>query len=159
MVNQNHYLSASDITRLPEIHDKHQFNENAVRVTRRLSDGTGLQRLGIHLVRLQPGKESTQFHTHDANEEFLYILEGEGVADIGEQTINVGRGDFMGFPTGSSAHTMRNESDSDLVYLMGGERNLPDVVHYPRINRSMIKSEHTRKYIDWDALHDIGPGR
>jgi len=148
-------LSAADIAAFPEVRRQHQFNSNAIRMTRTLSDRTGMKRIGVHLVRLAPGRESTQFHNHDVDEEFLYVLSGRGIAEIGDATFEVGPGDFMGFPQLSSAHSLRNPFEQDLVYLMGGERNPHDVVHYPRIRRSMIKNAGTKKYVDWDYLHDV----
>ena len=138
---------------MPEVERRHQFNDNAVRLTRTLGEATGMQRIGLHLVRLPPGRESTQFHYHDADEEFLYILSGRGIADLGEQSFEVGPGDFMGFTAPSPAHSLRNTGTDDLVYLMGGERNINDVVHYPRIRRSMIKSDGRRTWVGWDDVH------
>lgn len=148
-------LPASEIAKLTEVRRQHQFNPNAIRMTRTLSDRTGMQRIGVHLVRLAPGRESTQFHNHHVDEEFLYVLSGRGIAEIGDATYEVGPGDFMGFPQNSPAHSLRNPFDEDLVYLMGGERNAHDVVNYPRIRRSMIKSAGRSKYVDWDHLHDV----
>ena len=76
---------------VPRLH-RHQFNDNAVRMTRPLSDTVGMKRLGIHLVHLQPGHESTEFHYHDADEEFLYVLSGRGIAEIGDERFEVGPG-------------------------------------------------------------------
>jgi len=150
-----HLLRASDIAALAEVRRQHQFNANAVRWTRTLSDATGLERIGLHLVRLAPGTESTQFHYHDADEEFIYVLHGRGIAEIGDEQFEVGAGDFMGFPTPSPGHLLRNPFEQDLVYLVGGERNAHDIVHYPRIRRSMIKGHGPRRYVDWDDLHPV----
>lgn len=148
-------LRAVDIMQLPEVARRHQFNENAVRLTRTLSGATGMQRVGIHLVRLSPGRESTQFHYHDADEEFLYVLSGRGIAEIGDARYEVGPGDFMGFPSPSPPHTLHNPFAEDLLYLVGGERNANDVVHYPRIRRSMVKSAGKRMWADWDHLNEL----
>jgi uncharacterized cupin superfamily protein len=148
-------LSAATIADLPARRHVHQFNSNAVRLTRTLSDVVGLQRLGVHIVRLEPGRESTQFHYHDADEEFLYVLSGRGVAEIGEEKFEVGPGDFMGFTAPSKPHTLTNPYTEDLVYLMAGERNPHDVVHYPRIRRSMLKRPDRRRWVDWNDLHDV----
>ena len=45
----------------------------------------------------------------------------------------------MGFSALCTAQ-LHNHSDVDLVYLMGGESAAVDVVHYPDIARSMVKS-------------------
>ena len=148
-------LAGAAIAAMPERAHVHQFNDRALRLTRTLSDAVGLERIGIHLVRLPPGMESTQFHYHDRDEEFIYILSGRGIADIGEATFEVSAGDFMGFPAPSPGHLLSNIFEDDLVYLMGGERNAADVVHYPRIRRSMIKSHGARRWADWDDLHEI----
>ena len=139
-------LTAANIAAIEPVRHVHQFNERAVRLTRTLGERTGLQRIGIHLVRLPAGCDSTQFHYHDADEEFIYVLEGRGIAEIGEQRHEIGPGDFMGFPTPSPAHNLHNPHEADLVYLVGGERNACDVVHYPRIRRSMLKSPRPRSW-------------
>ena len=148
-------MHAADVDALEERTRQHQFNDNAVRLTRTLGTEVGLQRVGLHLVRLQQGRDSTQFHYHDADEEFLYILSGRGIAEVGEESFEVKAGDFMGFPAPSPAHNLHNPHEEDLIYLMGGERNVVDVVHYPRINRSMIKSHGRRLSVDWSNLEEL----
>ena len=152
------HLSAQQISQLEVKTVQHQFNDNAIRQTKTLSDPTGMQRVGVHLVRLAPGRDSTTHHYHDADEEFVYIVSGQGIAKIGDEEVAVGPGDFMGFAAPSPAHSMRNTSDEDLVYLMGGERNSTDVVHYPEQERSMIKSDGKRLWAYWQDLH-IPPPR
>jgi uncharacterized cupin superfamily protein len=146
-------LRRAEIEALAEHRHVHQFNDAAVRLTRTLGTVAGLERIGIHLVRLPPGCDSTQFHTHSADEEFLYILDGRAVAEIGDGAWEVGPGDFIGFPAPGPAHNLRNDFDEDCTYLVGGERNPLDVVDYPRIRRTMLK--RPRRYVDWDDLHDL----
>lgn len=157
MSNTPHLLRAAAIAELTEHAHQHQFNDNAIRHTRNLGDALGLSALGLHLVRLTTGHDSTQFHTHDTDEEFLFVLEGRGIATIGEQQHDIGAGDFMAFPAGSLPHSLHNPFAEDLVYLMGGDRNPSDVVHYPSIGRSMIKSAGRRRWVDTDALTDVPP--
>lgn len=45
-------------------HSVHPLNENAVRLKRSLGDATGLTQLGVHLMTLMPGHESTEYHRH-----------------------------------------------------------------------------------------------
>lgn len=148
-------MTAAEIATLPERRHRHQFNDNAVRHTRTLGEGVGLERIGLHVIRLEPGRESTQHHYHDADEEFVYVLAGRGIAHIGDESFEVGPGDFMGFPAPSPAHSLANPFDEDLVYLMGGERNPVDAVHYPRIRRSMLKTRGRKRWVDWDQLFDV----
>jgi hypothetical protein len=63
-------ITAAELAAMPERSHRHQFNDNAVRLTRTIGEAVGLQRIGLHLVRLPPGRDSTQHHYHDADEEF-----------------------------------------------------------------------------------------
>ena len=142
---------------LTETTSTHQFNSNAVRHVKTLTHLAGLSRLGLHVVRLTQGNESTEHHSHDNDEEFLIVLEGRGKAKIGDDAFDIGPGDIMAFPCGSPAHSMSNPYASDLVYVMGGERNKNDVVHYPRLRRSMVKTADRRYWSDWDDQHELPP--
>jgi len=51
----------------------------------------------------------------------------------------VGPGDFMAFPTPSLPHHLKNPSDQDLVYLMGGENRELDIADFPRRSKRMVK--------------------
>jgi uncharacterized cupin superfamily protein len=85
----------------------------------------------------------------------MLILAGQGQAFIGEERFAVGPGDFMGFPAPSPGHGLHNDSTTDLIYLVGGESNPADVVHYPWIKRTMIKSHGRRVWADWADLHEL----
>jgi len=148
-------LRALDIESMTESVNVHQFNNKAIRHTRSLGDKLGLSTLGFHLVRLKAGDESTEFHLHHMDEEFVYILSGSGVAEIGDEFHEVGAGDFMGFRQGSLPHTMRNPNDEDLVYIMGGTRSDFDICDYPRLNRRMYRVDGIKKYVAMDDLHDV----
>ena len=148
-------LKAEEIAAMAETVNIHQFNDKAVRHVRALSDSLGLKHIGVHLARLESGSESTQFHFHHCDEEFLYIIDGKGIAEIGDQQHEVGPGDFMAFGQGSQPHTLRNPFDEDLVYLMGGNRSELDICDYPRINRRMYRINGNKQYVDLENLHDV----
>ena len=95
-------LKVSD--RKPESAFSHPLNPNSEMHWVPLSDAAGLERTGVHLVRVPPGKESAIYHSHTAEEEWIYILSGHGTAEIGDDEHPVGPGDFMGFPTPSVGH-------------------------------------------------------
>ena len=133
----------------------HQFNPEAIRHARALSDLTDLKRLGVHLVRLEQGYSSSEFHFHDGTEEFVYILSGRGIAEIGDERCAVEAGDFMGFTAPSAPHNLENPFDEDLVYLVGGERAQADVVHYPRADRTLIKQGRRRRWLKTSDLNDL----
>ena len=157
--NAKHLVRRTDLEATQETRTQHQFNDAAVRFSHTLGAQTGLERIGVHLVRIEPGHDSTTHHFHDADEEFIYIISGTGKARIGDETFTIAAGDFMGFPAPSPAHSMHNPStnDTDLVYLMGGERWASDVVHYPDLERSMIKSHGRRYWASWDEFEELPP--
>jgi len=99
----------------------------------------GLERTGISLGRVEPGKESFAYHSHEREEEWVYILSGTATADIDGAEHSVGPGDFIGFPTPSVAHHLRNTGSEPLVYLMGGENRDCDVATFPALGRRMVK--------------------
>jgi uncharacterized cupin superfamily protein len=115
-------LTAADIDALAEARIRHPLNPDSDVRLRPLSEIVGMQRVPLTLARIPPGQESFAYHAHEADEEFLYIVSGRGRAEIGDEMVEVGPGDFMGFATPSLAHHLTNPYDEDLVYLMGGER-------------------------------------
>jgi len=143
-------VRASEIAAMTEKEYTHPLNANAVRQTRTLGDIAGLGNLGVHLVRIEPGRETTEFHFHHAEEEFLYILSGRGIAEIGGEETEVGPGDFVGFPASGPAHRMRNPGPDDLIYLMAGERRFGDVVDYPRKGKRALKVGGHIKIVDME---------
>jgi uncharacterized cupin superfamily protein len=132
-------VRAAERAGLPEESYVHPLNPRSQIHGFSLSDAAGLSRVGVHLVRIPPGKESFIFHAHHGEEEFIYILSGRGIAEIGDEEHEVGPGDFMGFPTPSVGHHLRNPFAEDLVYLSGGERHAMEVAEYPRLGKRMVR--------------------
>ncbi|MEA2780370.1 MAG: hypothetical protein QOK29_1914 [Rhodospirillaceae bacterium] len=93
------HLSAAEIARTPEVHVRHPFNPNSDVYLRQLARPVGLKRVALTIARIPPGRESFIYHCHERDEEFLYILSGRGRAEIADEVVEVGPGDFMGFPT------------------------------------------------------------
>jgi uncharacterized cupin superfamily protein len=117
----------------------HPWNPNSEIIGTRLSTLVGLQRTGVSLVRIPAGKESFIYHSHYREEEWIYLISGRGVAEIDYEEYEVAAGDFMGFPTPSVAHHLRNPYDEDLVYLMGGENLDVEIGDFPRLGKRMLK--------------------
>ena len=145
-------LSAEEIAGLEETKVVHQHNSNAIRQTRSLTDLLGLEDIGVHMVRIEPGHDSTTFHTHHYDEEFLYIISGRGIARIGGREQEVGPGDFMAYGKQSEAHCLHNSFEEDLVYPMGGNRNEVDVCDYPDLNRRQYRLSGEREFVDMEHL-------
>jgi len=103
---------------------------------RKLGDAAGLTDFGINLVRLPPGKWSSQRHWHAAEDEFVWMLEGEVVVaeDDGDHVLRPG--DCVGWKAGvANGHCLQNRSDRDAVYLeIGSRRPETDACDYPDID-------------------------
>ena len=67
----------------------------------------------------------------------------------------VGAGDFMGFPTPSVAHHLRNPFDEDLVYLCGGEIRDLEVAEYPRNQLVLIRRGDEAHVVPSSAVRKI----
>ena len=120
------------------MHFRHPLNPNSDAHFFRLSRPTGLQRAHVNLLRVPPGKEAFILHRHSVQEEWSYIVEGEGTAQIGEEKFKVTAGDFIAFPLNGKAHTIVNTGTTDLVYLTGGEDTPRDIGFFPTANKIAV---------------------
>jgi len=109
---------------------RHDVDAGARRRMRVLHAPTGLVRQAVYFAEVARGDRSTAFHTHERTDEWVFILSGTALVDVGEDRFEVGPNDFMGHPAGGAPHVM--EALTDLTYLMGGMIDAADVVHYPR---------------------------
>ena len=118
----------------------------AARVRHRLGDAADLTDFGVNLLRLPPGTWSSQRHWHAAEDEFVYILEGEVVlvTDVGEETLRAG--DCAGFKAGiKDAHHLQNRSPDDALLLEVGSRKDEDAGEYADIDMRFSPDGYTRK--------------
>jgi uncharacterized cupin superfamily protein len=118
----------------------------AARVRNRLGEAAGLTDFGVNLLRLPPGTWSSQRHWHTAEDEFVYVLEGEVVlvTDAGEETLRPG--DCAGFKAGDEdGHHLQNRSQADVVLLEVGSRKADDAGDYPDIDLRFSAQGYTHK--------------
>jgi uncharacterized cupin superfamily protein len=107
----------------------------ASRRWRALGAAFGLTQFGVNLVELEPGAWSSQRHWHSAEDELIYVLEGELVlvTEAGEQVL--GPGLVAGFPAGEpNGHHLVNRSGTVARFLAIGSRIPGDECTYPDID-------------------------
>jgi uncharacterized cupin superfamily protein len=93
------------------------------------SGGTGI---GCTWHEVAPGRAAYPRHFHTANEEAVYVLEGTGTLRIGDDTVVIAAGDYVGLPVGPEhAHQIINTSDAPLRYLAFSTMNDVEIVGYP----------------------------
>ena len=102
----------------------------------KLGDAAGLDQFGVNLLRLPPGQWTSQRHWHTAEDEFVWVVEGEVVlvTDEGEEVLRPG--DCAAFKAGvANGHHIQNRSDREAVLLEIGTRDPQnDGCDYPDID-------------------------
>lgn len=93
----------------------------------------GMQRVGFNHVIVPPGRRTSWPHCESAEDEFVFVIEGEPDAWIDGVLYRLAPGDAVGFPAGTGiAHTFINNTGQDVRLLVGGERSRDDNrCHYP----------------------------
>ena len=117
----------------------------------RLGDAVGLDQFGVNLLRLPAGAWSSQRHWHTAEDEFVWVVEGEVVLveEDGETVLRPG--DCAGFKAGvPHGHRIENRSDREAVLLeVGSRRPTEDACDYPDID--MILPKGADRYFHRDG--------
>lgn len=131
----DYLVRTSDLGSSEEMHVSHPLNDRSEIFMTRLSDRTGLSHLGISMARLPAGRESFALHVHTVQEEWIFVLSGEGRVRIDDHELVIRAGDFVGFPPNGPTHLVRNTSDADLVYLQGSDRRDGDRGRFPELGR------------------------
>lgn len=106
-----------------------------------------LTQFGVNLTRLKPGAMSALRHWHEAEDEFVYILEGEAtlIEDGGETRLKAG--ECAGFKAGvANGHHLVNKSQNDVVYLEIGTRAQREHAHYPDDDIEFIRDGKDFKF-------------
>jgi uncharacterized cupin superfamily protein len=101
------------------------------RAVRELGEALGLTRIGVNLVCLQPGKESSMRHWHTHEDEFVWVVEGELVLRTGAGEQLLGAGMCAGFAAGSDdGHQLLNRGPAPASYLVISNRDAADTAYY-----------------------------
>ena len=116
------------------------------------SDAAGLTQFGAFVETLEPGATSSQRHWHEAEDEFLYMLEGEitVVEDAGEYVLVPG--EATGWKAGDpNGHQLMNRADVPATYLIVGTRAKDDRCHYTQIDMVYARTGDVSGYTHRDG--------
>jgi uncharacterized cupin superfamily protein len=99
----------------------------------RIGPQVGARDLGYSYDVVPPGKRSCPFHSHRAEEEMFFIVQGEGTLRYGSETRRIRAGDVICCPVGGpeTAHQIVNDSGAELMYLSVSTRMPAEVCEYP----------------------------
>jgi uncharacterized cupin superfamily protein len=133
--------------------DNHHYADSAelLSIGAPMGQLLGLTRIGIHHERLAPGRRTSYPHAESAEEEFVFVLEGNPDVWIDGTLHRLHPGTAVAFPAGTGiCHTFLNNSDVEVRLLVVGEKpKTENRVHYPM----NPEHERTRK----DAWVDVTP--
>jgi uncharacterized cupin superfamily protein len=86
----------------------------------------GFDRLGIHHVRLEPGRRTSLPHAESVEDEFIFVIEGTPDVWVDGVLHRLTPGDAVGFKAGTGvAHTFLNNSGSVVRLIVVGDRDRP----------------------------------
>lgn len=147
-------LKAADIEGIPGEQKVHFLNPNAVRLNKSLGDATGLNHIGVHIIYVEPGRDTTEYHRHFYEEECVYVLSGKGSLVIEGDVYSFEQGDFVGFPRDTAAHNIINDGNEMLICLVMGQRLQHDVADYPNKGKRLYRNSGEWNLVDMQHISD-----
>jgi uncharacterized cupin superfamily protein len=144
-------ISTADV---PEADGTYPGSEERLSFGRPIGRAAGLERIGLHVERVPPGRRTSYPHAEGDEEEFVYVLEGEIDAWIDGHLHRMVKGDLAAFPAGTGiCHTFLNDGERDAILLVGGERGKPgNRIYYP-----LNPERKAQRQADWWEDVPLGP--
>lgn len=134
---------------------RHPFNPASEMQMTSLGDPAGMSQLGVHMIRIPPGKESFIPHAHSVSEEFVFIVDGVGEMVLDGVGYAVGPGDFVGFPIDGVVHSLKSKGPGDLVYLTAGRRDPIEIADMPTLGRTTVFRNGRMELFDADGAERL----
>ena len=112
----------------------------------------GLTNFGVNIVTLPPGARSAERHWHNAQDEFVYLIEGELTVRTEAGDTPMKAGQSIGFKAGvPDGHVLENTSNAPVVYLCVGDRSSPEHVTYPDVDMQLVADEKGPRFLHNDG--------
>lgn len=147
-------IKASEIESMSGEKKVHFLNSNAKKISKSLGDVVGLKNIGIDMLYVEPGKETTEYHKHYYEEECIYVLSGSGELIIEGDFFQFREGDFVGFPTNTAAHSLKNNGTDTLICLVMGQRLEQDVADYPNQGKRLYRNSGNWELVELKNISD-----
>jgi uncharacterized cupin superfamily protein len=121
---------------------RHPLDDEAEVALTPLSRVARLERAGVNLVRVPPGRRAFPAHRHHLEEEWVFVISGTAEVRLDDTMHRLGPGGFVAFPPGGPVHAVRNPSAAeDLVCLTGGENAAAEIVDFPDAGRRLVRGQ------------------
>jgi uncharacterized cupin superfamily protein len=117
-----------------------ESSEGAAKQVFWISEPGGLMQFGAFVEVLEPGARSSLKHWHSAEDELVYVLEGEVTLLEGDSVRALRPGDAATFRAGEPVgHCLENRSAAPSRCLVVGTRAPIDRITYPEHDRVCIR--------------------
>lgn len=114
---------------------KDPYDFNIYQVTNR----SDFNQCYVAFYEILPKKYNYPYHYHLENTEVFYIIKGSGVLETSKGNKEIKAGDIIVCPPGEEgAHRIYNSSSETLNYIDFDTTNSPDVIKYPKSNKTGI---------------------
>lgn len=114
--------------------DNHHYNgsDELLTVNSPIGKKLGLQKMGVHIQVLKPGRRTSWPHAEKDEEEFVYVIDGKVDAWMDGELYPLEAGSLVAFPSGTGiSHTIINNYKENALLLVGGESIKGCKVYYP----------------------------
>jgi uncharacterized cupin superfamily protein len=92
-----------------------------------LGERLGLKTIGIHHMRLLPGRRTSLPHAESHEEEFVYVIAGAPDVWLDGVLYRLRPGDAVGFPSGTGlAHSFLNNTETEVQLLVVGNSDMEE---------------------------------
>jgi uncharacterized cupin superfamily protein len=116
------------------------------------------EELGASVYELGPGNW-VPFHFHHASEELLVVLHGRPTLRTEGGSRQLDAGEAVHFPVGpDGVHSLTNETDEPVRYLMASTLRSPEVAEYPDLKQITAQARTPSQTGErlW-LIHDVEP--
>lgn len=159
MSNDRYLIPGAEIAAMEGLKKTHFLNPNAKRINKSLGDLAGLTGIGFHIIEVEPGHDTTEHHLHHYEDECVYVLAGTASAHIGDEVVEIGVGDFIGYRKGGLAHSITNTGTETFRCIVVGERLAHDVGDYTRLGKRIYRNEGLAwNLVDHEHITEVGGG-
>ena len=98
----------------------------------RMGPEVGAKSIGTSYFEIPAGKQAFPNHYHTANEEAIFVIEGQAQVRIGKDILEVRSGDYICFPVGPEhSHSIHNHTEKILKILCISTLKPVEIVGYP----------------------------
>ncbi|MFV0393720.1 MAG: cupin domain-containing protein [Coprobacillaceae bacterium] len=133
-----------DINQIP----KEFIWEDVGLTTKEIGKFVGSEKIYVNLDIVSSQTYSTKYHSHSQQEEFFFIISGNGVLRLNNQEKKISAGNFIAKPSGKNiAHTFYNPNQEPLVILDIGTIESEDTCYYPDEDINVHKAANGVKHI------------